>query len=78
MPHKKLSRLAPLLSVILPLTLTGCATTTGSGEPTTSRLTFCAGARPFLWSAKDTEKSIVQAKAHNRVGVDNCGWGSNK
>lgn len=78
MPQRRPWTLALLLSATLPLTLTGCATTMASVEPTTSELTFCSGARPFLWSAKDTTKSILQAKAHNAVGVHACGWGRKK
>jgi hypothetical protein len=66
----------------LPPILTGCATTTGSDAPmmapTTTELRFCDGARPIFWAKRDTVETIKQVKAHNKVGVDACGWGSNK
>jgi len=78
MPPRKPSRLALLSSALLLPTLTGCATTTGSVEPTTSSLTFCAGARPIFWGKRDTVDTIKQVKAHNAVGVEACGWGKKK
>lgn len=56
----------------LPLTLTGCQTTTGSGgtEPT-----FCGAGRAIYWSKKDTTGTIEQVKEHNAVGKTLCGWG---
>lgn len=78
MPPTKLSRLAWPLSATLLLTLTGCATTTASVEPTTSSLTFCDGARPIFWAKRDTVGTIKQVKVHNAVGVDACGWGKKK
>lgn len=78
MPPKKLSPLVWLSSAISLLTLTGCATTTASVEPTTNSLTFCDGARPIFWAKRDTVDTIKQVKAHNAVGVDACGWGKKK
>lgn len=78
MPPRKLSPLALLLSATLLPTLTGCATTTASVEPTTSSLTFCGGARPIFWAKRDTVETIKQVKSHNAVGVDACGWGKKK
>ena len=75
---RKLSRPALLLSALSVTTLTGCATTTDSAAPTTSELRFCDGAKPFFWAKRDTLATIKQAKAHNAVGVDACGWGSKK
>jgi hypothetical protein len=68
-------------------TLSACARTTASGVPTSplDRLSrpevkpvassFCSLADPFHWSARDTDASIAQAKAHNAKGVALCGWG---
>jgi len=70
---------ARLLSVTLLASLTACATTTAGSGPTDvlTSLTspkveavessFCAVAKPILWSAKDTDETIRQAKAHNAV-----------
>ena len=63
---------AKLLVVTMSLTLTGCVTTTGSNAPT--KAPFCAVSKPFYWSARDTESSIAQAKEHNAVGKELCGW----
>lgn len=71
---KKLSPLALLSSAISLLTLTGCATTTASVEPTTSSLTFCDGAKPIYWAKRDTTETIKQVKAHNAVGKEACRW----
>lgn len=78
MPLKKPSLPGLLLSATLLPTLTGCATTTASVEPTTSSLTFCDGARPIFWAKRDTVDTIKQVKSHNAVGVDACGWGKKK
>lgn len=63
-------RATMLLAVML--TLTGCATTTGSGARTSEA--FCTAFRPIFWSASDTDETIRQAKAHNAVGIKECGW----
>jgi len=61
-----------ILSASLMLTLAGCAKETPSGG---TSLTFCDGAKPILWSSKDTDGTLRQIKEHNAVGVDACGWG---
>ena len=75
---KKLRKLGPLSATISCGILTSCAMTTDSAAPTTSELRFCDGAKPFFWAKRDTLATIKQAKAHNAVGVDACGWGSKK
>ena len=45
-------------------------------DPITNSLTFCDGAKPIYWGAKDTAKTIIQVKSHNAVGKDACGWGN--
>lgn len=35
---------------------------------------FCLLAKPFYWSAKDTDETIKQAKEHNAVGAKLCNW----
>jgi len=59
---------------ILPAILTASCQTTASSGP--NSLLFCQGAKPILWSAKDTAPTIGQAKEHNAVGKAACGWGS--
>lgn len=46
------------------LILNACAMMTVSVE---TRL-FCEVAKPILWSTRDTDETIKQAKAHNAVG----------
>lgn len=62
---------APLLSAIL---LASCQTTGSAALTTTDRAAFCDVARPILWSARDTPKTIAQVKEHNAIGKI-CGWG---
>ena len=62
------------------LTLSSCATMTGSGVTDTdakrvSQLLFCDGAKPVHWSTTDSDFTIRQARVHNAVGVDQCQWG---
>lgn len=52
------------------LTLSGCATTTGSGGTDV----FCQSSQPLRWSVADSDETIRQAKAHNAVGKRLCGW----
>lgn len=35
---------------------------------------FCDIAKPIYWSDQDTDETIQQAKEHNAVGKDQCGW----
>jgi hypothetical protein len=62
---------ALMLAAVI-LTLTGCATTTGSGVRTNEA--SCRAFQPIYWSAEDTDETIRAAKAHNAVGVKLCGW----
>jgi hypothetical protein len=64
-----------LLSASASLILAGCATTTGSSAPLASEATFCAISKPIYWSEKDTDATIWEAKEHNRIGKELCGWG---
>lgn len=62
------SRLKTLaLPLMLPLTLAGCMTTTGTGgtSVTGDLIVACQGFKPISWSAQDTPKTIRNAKAHN-------------
>lgn len=52
--------------------LTGCQTTTGSAVADGS---FCQIAKPIYWDARDTDETIKQAKEHNAIGKNFCGWG---
>lgn len=72
MLSRRLSRLAKLSALTLPLTLSACQTTTGSGG---TDAPFCGAARPIYWSTKDTSTTVVQVKEHNAVGRTLCGWG---
>jgi hypothetical protein len=47
---------------------------TDSSGPIESHASFCAVAKPILWSARDTDETIRQAKEHNAVGATLCGW----
>ena len=64
------------LVLLLSASLYGCATMMDSSAPTESGASFCAVARPFLWSDRDTDKTIRQAKEHNAVGAVLCRWGA--
>ena len=64
---------------MLPAILGACVPTTGlnvaiSGTPRTLPASFCATARPILWSAHDTDATILQAKEQNAAGKKICGW----
>ena len=50
-------------------------TTTGLDAPISEQATFCATAKPIYWSKKDTDATIWEAKEHNRIGKELCGWG---
>ena len=60
------------------LTLSGCATKTGSGEKTdVSALLFCDGAKPITWSAKDTDGTLIEecaAKGRTTPGIPDAIW----
>jgi len=76
MPSAAPRKSAMTLLAISMLTLSGCATKTGSGEKTdVSALLFCDGAKPITWSAKDTDGTLKQVRAHNAVGKSECKWG---
>ena len=66
-------RATTLLAVML--TLSACATTTGSSaapEPIAGAETFCRVAQPILWDDADTDETIRQVKAHNAVWKRLC------
>jgi hypothetical protein len=50
-------------------------TTMDSNAPINQQATFCATAKPIYWSDKDSDGTIWEAKEHNRVGKELCGWG---
>lgn len=59
------------------LTLSGCASLTGSGvtkPPVAGANTFCAIAKPITWSSRDTDLTIRDVKSHNATGVALCRW----
>lgn len=70
MRQKLVMMSALLLLAILP----GCATTTGS-VAVTDAASFCAVARPILWSVRDSDDTIRQVREHNAAGVEICRWG---
>lgn len=41
-----------------------------NNKPAPATVSFCDAAEPFYWNKKDTDKTILQAKQHNAVGVD--------
>jgi hypothetical protein len=47
---------------------------TASGERTEAQAAFCIVAKPILWSARDTDETILQAKEYNAAGAALCGW----
>jgi hypothetical protein len=63
-----------LRGAILTAILQACATTTVSDVPTEGHASFCAIAKPILWSANDTGATIEQIKEHNAAGIVLCGW----
>ena len=65
---RRSARALTLIAAIL--TLSACATTTGSGGTDV----FCRAAKPVRWSVRDSDDTIRQAKAHNAVGRKLCGW----
>lgn len=42
--------------------------------PVSDSARFCALARPFAWSRRDTPESIAEAKRINAIGRRVCGW----
>ncbi len=61
------------------LTLSACASLTGSGateppKPEPGADTFCRIAKPITWSSRDTDQTIREVKAHNSTGIALCGW----
>ena len=69
---------ARLLLGSLLLILNACATMTGSSARTDlpAPVTFCMIAKPFYWSARDTDQTITQAREWNAAGKALCGWGT--
>lgn len=55
--------------MLLPLLLSACVTTMGSGGTET----YCGASKPISWSAEDTDETIAQVKSHNAVWVELCG-----
>ncbi len=63
------------LALLLPI-ISGCATMTASAVPDRAdpRRLACGAFAPILWSADDTDQTIIQIKEHNAVGKQICGW----
>lgn len=69
------SKKGPLrLAIVLAVTLwaAGCTTMMGGGDQISAA--FCKSFAPIVWSVRDTDATVQQAKAHNAVGVKICGW----
>lgn len=49
-----------------------------SGRKSETERALCEAFRPLLWSARDTDETIRQAREHNAVGVRVCGWKGGK
>jgi hypothetical protein len=49
---------------------------TDSSALTKAHVSFCAAAKPILWSARDSDETIRQVKEHNAAGSALCGWGA--
>ncbi len=66
-----------LLLLISTLILSGCESLTPSSAMTEAlgHAGFCDVAKPIGWSARDTDKTIIEVKSHNARGVELCGWG---
>ena len=62
------------------LILTSCASRTASDGISVevahraAILVACETYKPIYWSSKDTDDTIRAAKAHNAVGIEQCGW----
>jgi hypothetical protein len=68
------SALAMMSAVVFSAIPNGCATMTGSNAPIESQASFCAVGKPILWSARDSDATILQVKEHNAAGSVLCGW----
>lgn len=63
------------------MTLTGCGTTTDTAVTSAPNFPLCADPEtgrdgllsPIRWSSDDTDETIRQAKAHNRLYDEFCG-----
>lgn len=69
MQSAKLKPLAVLSMLLTALTLTGCATTTGSAVTEVA----CTGLEPLTWSRRDTDETIRGVKRHNAKWRAICG-----
>jgi hypothetical protein len=49
---------------------------TDTGAAIEHGASFCAVARPILWSVRDSDETILQVKQHNAAGAVLCGWGA--
>lgn len=72
MRFRRLLSPAMLSLVIFSSILTSCAHRIVSSAPTSPAPTFCAVAKPILWSARDTDATIIAVKAHNAAWVSLC------
>lgn len=73
---KRITRLNAACTAMIVLGYTAVALVGCAGTPKpVSTTSFCDLAKPIYWSGRDTDDTIRQAKAHNAVGKDQCGWG---
>lgn len=79
---KSPGRQALLAVTLLVPTLASCAATMDSvgisARKSETERALCEAFQPLAWSARDTDETIQQAKAHNAVGVRVCGWKGGK
>lgn len=66
---------ARLSALLLSVSLTACATTTGSSGPTEPppKPTACAVFKPIYWSGKDSDETLKQVREHNAAWKALCG-----
>lgn len=65
------------LLLILPLSLTACASLTNfratePAPPSQTTRVACESFAPITWSKADTDETIAQIKAHNAAWVELC------
>lgn len=75
-PTRKPTKLRLASMLISALTLSACATTTGSGEIDVNAV-YCRNYEPVRWSVNDTDDTIIQNKRNNARFVALCGGRAN-
>jgi hypothetical protein len=58
--------------IVVTLTLSGCATTTGISATSAVTSVACRSFQPITWSSRDTDETILEVKAHNAVWSELC------